>query len=69
MVKGVISLKYFVNSGTKTWHIVGFCCHSNIPTGKKLFDSEEELYDFCGRKAVPCLLCQKTKEKRLARGE
>lgn len=64
-----MALKYFTNEGTGKWHIVGFCCHSRNPASDKiLFDSEEELYNYYGRKAVPCLLCQTEKEKRLMKG-
>lgn len=64
-----MALKYFVNEKTGKWHIVGFCCHSKNPSAdKKMFDSEEELYDYFGRKTIPCLLCQVEKEKRLKKG-
>ena len=62
--------KYYANPNTMKWHIVGYCHISKNPDPNvKIFDSEEALYEHYGRKIIPCLLCQKTKEKKLTKGD
>lgn len=63
-----MSEKYVYNTGTGTLHIKGFCCHSkfkSVPDNYKCFETEQEAYNYAGRKIKPCGLCQNEKEKRL----
>jgi len=56
--------KYMWNQETGTLHIVGYCCHTKGHHSDKLyFDTEQEAYNFAGRKIKPCSICEKVKEK------
>ena len=68
---GFIIEQYLYNEGTGTLHIKGFCCHSkfiSLPDNYKCFDTEQEAYNYAGRKIKPCITCQNKKEK-LLKGE
>lgn len=55
-----MSKKYVLNTGTGVLHIKGFCCHSkSILSNHKSFNTEEEAYNYAGRRIRPCCLCQK----------
>lgn len=61
-----MSKKYVFNTGPGVLHIKGFCSHSKgILANYKCFNTEEEAYNYAGRRIRPCCLCQKEKEKRL----
>lgn len=60
--------QFLYNPKTHTLHIKGYCCHTKWGTKEYLpFHSENEALAYDGRAVGLCKLCQKKREKRIAR--
>jgi hypothetical protein len=62
----ILSIRYFVlNAKTATMHIYGYCQHTKVRSIPiRLFDTQEELESYAGRKLTLCKDCQKALTKK-----